>query len=180
MQEVLLWLEDLHQQIGSSYTKESLKEFVWSTLKSGKVHTPPLLDTRGPPLGLQLLPTCPSASLCIAPSCHTAIGIRQLLPLVPALCSLALPLVQVVPGYGHAVLRKTDPRYSCQREFALKYMPNDPLFKLVSEAAVAARFFRGRIPARQSNHWRASLCLQDGWALLGLFALLFPRLSAMR
>ncbi len=27
---------------------------------------------------------------------------------------------QVVPGYGHAVLRKTDPRYTAQREFALK------------------------------------------------------------
>jgi len=39
----------------------------------------------------------------------------------------------VVPGYGHAVLRKTDPRYTCQREFALKHMPNDPLFKLVSQ-----------------------------------------------
>lgn len=39
---------------------------------------------------------------------------------------------QVVPGYGHAVLRKTDPRYTCQREFALKHLPNDPLFGLVS------------------------------------------------
>jgi citrate synthase len=39
---------------------------------------------------------------------------------------------QVVPGYGHAVLRKTDPRYTCQREFALKHLPDDPLFKLVS------------------------------------------------
>ncbi|KAL9655994.1 hypothetical protein ABK040_007615 [Willaertia magna] len=39
---------------------------------------------------------------------------------------------RVVPGYGHAVLRKTDPRYTCQREFALKYMKDDPLFKLVS------------------------------------------------
>ncbi|CAI5445362.1 unnamed protein product [Caenorhabditis angaria] len=39
---------------------------------------------------------------------------------------------QVVPGYGHAVLRKTDPRYECQREFALKHLPNDDLFKLVS------------------------------------------------
>lgn len=38
---------------------------------------------------------------------------------------------KVIPGYGHAVLRKTDPRYSCQREFALKHMPNDPLFKIV-------------------------------------------------
>jgi len=39
---------------------------------------------------------------------------------------------QVVPGYGHAVLRKTDPRYTCQREFALKHLPEDPMFKLVS------------------------------------------------
>nr|UDB72875.1 citrate synthase 1 [Hemiscorpius lepturus] len=40
---------------------------------------------------------------------------------------------QVVPGYGHAVLRKTDPRYIAQREFAQKHLPNDPLFKLVSQ-----------------------------------------------
>jgi len=39
----------------------------------------------------------------------------------------------VVPGYGHAVLRKTDPRYTCQREFALKHLPNDPLFKVVGQ-----------------------------------------------
>ncbi|MBW6460838.1 MAG: citrate (Si)-synthase [Bacteroidales bacterium] len=36
---------------------------------------------------------------------------------------------QVIPGYGHAVLRKTDPRYLIQREFSLKHMPDDPLFK---------------------------------------------------
>lgn len=40
---------------------------------------------------------------------------------------------QVIPGYGHAVLRVTDPRYICQREFALKYLPNDPTFHLVSD-----------------------------------------------
>jgi len=40
---------------------------------------------------------------------------------------------QVVTGYGHAVLRKTDPRYTCQREFALKHLPDDKLFKLVSQ-----------------------------------------------
>jgi citrate synthase len=39
---------------------------------------------------------------------------------------------RVVPGFGHAVLRKTDPRYTAQREFALKHLPNDPLFQLVS------------------------------------------------
>ena len=40
---------------------------------------------------------------------------------------------QVVPGYGHAVLRKTDPRYTAQREFALKHLPEDPMFKLVGQ-----------------------------------------------
>ena len=40
---------------------------------------------------------------------------------------------QVVPGYGHAVLRKTDPRYMSQREFAQKHLPDDPMFKLVSQ-----------------------------------------------
>ncbi|KAL6762311.1 citrate synthase [Haematococcus lacustris] len=39
---------------------------------------------------------------------------------------------KVVPGYGHAVLRQTDPRYTCQREFAQRHLPHDPMFKLVS------------------------------------------------
>jgi citrate synthase len=38
---------------------------------------------------------------------------------------------QVIPGFGHAVLRKTDPRYMAQREFCLKHLPNDILFKYV-------------------------------------------------
>ncbi len=37
----------------------------------------------------------------------------------------------VIPGFGHAVLRKTDPRYSLQREFSLKNLSEDPLFKVV-------------------------------------------------
>ncbi|EUB62203.1 putative citrate synthase 1, mitochondrial [Echinococcus granulosus] len=40
---------------------------------------------------------------------------------------------RVVPGYGHAVLRKTDPRYTCQRDFALTHMPDDPLIKIVAQ-----------------------------------------------
>jgi citrate synthase len=39
---------------------------------------------------------------------------------------------QVVPGYGHAVLRKTDPRYMSQREFCLQNLPDYPLFKVIS------------------------------------------------
>jgi citrate synthase len=51
---------------------------------------------------------------------------------VEKFCLNLLNSGQVIPGYGHAVLRKTDPRYTCQREFAQKYLPNDTLFKLVS------------------------------------------------
>eukprot|EP01061_Rhynchopus_euleeides_P016860 TRINITY_DN281_c0_g1_i1.p1 TRINITY_DN281_c0_g1~~TRINITY_DN281_c0_g1_i1.p1 ORF type:complete len:490 (+),score=199.89 TRINITY_DN281_c0_g1_i1:80-1471(+) len=39
---------------------------------------------------------------------------------------------RVVPGYGHAVLRKTDPRYTCQRDFCLRNFPEDDLFKFVN------------------------------------------------
>ncbi len=38
---------------------------------------------------------------------------------------------KVVPGYGHAVLRKTDPRFTAQMEFGKKYMPDDQLVKTV-------------------------------------------------
>lgn len=38
---------------------------------------------------------------------------------------------RVIPGYGHAVLRVTDPRFTAQREFAQKHLPEDPLFQLV-------------------------------------------------
>jgi citrate synthase len=76
-QEVLSWiiaLSDKFKNEGKPVNHETITEFAWDTLNSGKV----------------------------------------------------------IPGYGHAVLRKTDPRYTCQREFALKYLPNDPLFQIVS------------------------------------------------
>ena len=65
----------MKSSVGSDLSDEKIKEYLWSTLKSG----------------------------------------------------------QVVPGYGHAVLRKTDPRYVSQREFALKKLPDDPMFRLVSQ-----------------------------------------------
>lgn len=39
---------------------------------------------------------------------------------------------RVVPGYGHGVLRATDPRYVAQRDFALRHLPEDENFKIVS------------------------------------------------
>ena len=38
---------------------------------------------------------------------------------------------KVVPGYGHAVLRKTDPRFTAQMKFGKKHLPNDPLVNTV-------------------------------------------------
>lgn len=40
---------------------------------------------------------------------------------------------KVVPGYGHAVLRKTDPRFTAQAEFAQKHMSNDPVVATVTK-----------------------------------------------
>ena len=74
-QEVLIWLRKMQAIIGEDASDGAVREYVWSTLKGGKV----------------------------------------------------------VPGYGHAVLRKTDPRYTAQREFALKHLPDDKLFKLVGQ-----------------------------------------------
>ncbi|MBU1626208.1 citrate (Si)-synthase, partial [bacterium] len=38
---------------------------------------------------------------------------------------------QVIPGYGHAVLRVTDPRFTAFLAFGKKYMANDEVFKIV-------------------------------------------------
>jgi citrate synthase len=38
---------------------------------------------------------------------------------------------KVVPGYGHAVLRKTDPRFTAQMEFGKEHCPDDPTVKTV-------------------------------------------------
>ena len=57
----------------------------------------------------------------------------RVVPGKPFQISLNKSLLKLNSGYGHAVLRKTDPRYQCQREFALKHLPDDKLFKLVSQ-----------------------------------------------
>ena len=37
---------------------------------------------------------------------------------------------RVVPGYGHPVLRVTDPRYTAQFKFGKQYLPDDEIFRL--------------------------------------------------
>ena len=39
---------------------------------------------------------------------------------------------RVIPGYGHAVLRITDPRFDAFLSFGKKYMPEDPVFQTVA------------------------------------------------
>ena len=36
-----------------------------------------------------------------------------------------------IPGYGHPVIRTTDPRFTLQLEYGRKYMPDDEIFKIV-------------------------------------------------
>lgn len=48
-------------------------------------------------------------------------------------CKLTLEEGRVIPGYGHAVLRKTDPRFTAQQEFAEKYIKNDNLINLANQ-----------------------------------------------
>lgn len=38
----------------------------------------------------------------------------------------------VIPGYGHAVLRKTDPRFIAQLEFGKRHFPDDEIFRLAA------------------------------------------------
>jgi len=58
-------------------------------------------------------------------------GQEPTVEVVTAFAKKTLSEGKVIPGFGHAVLRNTDPRYMLEREFALKNCPNDPLFKLV-------------------------------------------------
>ncbi len=40
---------------------------------------------------------------------------------------------QVIPGFGHAVLRKTDPRYTLQRNFSRQFLKDDSIWKSVDK-----------------------------------------------
>lgn len=76
-QEVLRWILKMQSHVGPSFTDAQIKDYLWSTLKSG----------------------------------------------------------QVVPGYGHAVLRKADPRFKALMDFASSRpeIASDPLFQLVKK-----------------------------------------------
>lgn len=74
-QEVLRWIIQMKEAIPNDFTETHIKDYLWSTLKSGRV----------------------------------------------------------IPGYGHAVLRKPDPRFQALMDFAAARpeIANDPVFRLV-------------------------------------------------
>ena len=94
-QEVIKWIFELREQIGSDNpTKEQIATYVKQTLSEGKV----------------------------------------------------------VPGYGHAVLRKTDPRFTAQMEFGKKHMPEDPLVNTIWNVYDTVPEILGSI-AKIKNPW---------------------------
>jgi hypothetical protein len=105
-----LLIDGFPMAAGTSFPCVLLQEFVWATLKG---------DNAVPGFGHALLSPPPSI---LSPPCLRT----------QEFVWATLKGGKVVPGFGHAVLRKTDPRYTCQRGFAQAYMPDYPLFKLVS------------------------------------------------
>lgn len=59
---------------------------------------------------------------------------------------------RVVPGYGHAVLRVTDPRFTAQKEFADKYIKDDKLVNIVNTLYEVVPPILGSV-GKISNPW---------------------------
>jgi citrate synthase len=59
---------------------------------------------------------------------------------------------KVVPGYGHAVLRKADPRFICELEYAEKHIKNSNLMDLVKANYEVIPEELGKI-GKISNPW---------------------------
>jgi citrate synthase len=76
-QEVLRWILQMQEHVGTDFTSKDVSDYLWSTLKSGRV----------------------------------------------------------VPGYGHAVLRKPDPRFEALMDYASSRpeIAKDPVFQLVKK-----------------------------------------------
>lgn len=59
---------------------------------------------------------------------------------------------KVIPGYGHAVLRKPDPRFLAQQAFAQKNMPDDDIVQIVWKVFEIAPKVLGGL-GKVSNPW---------------------------
>jgi citrate synthase len=85
---------------------------------------------------------------------------------------------KVVPGYGHAVLRKTDPRFTAQQVFAQKHMPNDPMVNTVWKIYETVPTILGDL-GKVKNPWpnvdahSGALLLHYGMAEFEFYTVLF-------
>lgn len=81
-QEVLRWILQMQEHVGTNFSGQDVKDYLWSTLKSGRV----------------------------------------------------------IPGYGHAVLRRPDPRFEALMDFASARpeIAKDPVFQLVKKTSEIA------------------------------------------
>jgi citrate synthase len=59
---------------------------------------------------------------------------------------------KVIPGYGHAVLRKPDPRFLAQQAFAMQHMPDDDIVNIVWKVFDVAPKVLGSL-GKVSNPW---------------------------
>lgn len=106
-QEVLRWILQMQEHVGTQFSEQDVKDYLWSTLKSGRV----------------------------------------------------------IPGYGHAVLRKPDPRFEALMDFASARpeIASDPVFQLVkknSEVAPGVLLEHGKVSLRYSMRTEAELTIR--------------------
>lgn len=92
---------------------------------------------------------------------------------------------KVVPGYGHPVLRQTDPRFTAQKVFAEKYFPEDPIVQTVWQVyKVAPGVLREKAP-KIKNPWpnvdahSGSLLMHFGLEQYEFYTVLFGVSRAM-
>lgn len=99
-QEVLRWILAMQEKIGTQVTDESVRTYLWDTLKSGRV----------------------------------------------------------VPGYGHGVLRKPDPRFEALMDFAATRadVQANPVFQLVKKNSEIA-------PEVLTQHGKVCFCPSSVW-----------------
>ena len=58
----------------------------------------------------------------------------------------------MVPGFGHAVLRKTDPRFMCELDFANEFIKSSPLVDIVKANYEVIPVELGKL-GKVSNPW---------------------------
>jgi citrate synthase len=85
---------------------------------------------------------------------------------------------QVIPGYGHAVLRKPDPRFTAQFKYAQEYMPDDEVFqiaKLVFEVVPKVLIEQGKAknPAPNVDAISGTLQYHYGIKEFGFYTVMF-------